>query len=85
MTKIVCSLKPFEINQKIYVLEDGIELATATANVSNIADIIMGLAAEYDITQVDFCGPQKFSIGLKEICQTHFASKYKKSITINII
>ena len=66
MKKIVGVLKPFELNQKFYVYEDGEKIEDFQCPLGEVSNNILGMAHKYNIFNIDLTGPKQFSKGIKK-------------------
>lgn len=61
MKKIIASIRPFEMNQSLYVFEDGEKIDEATVSLSDVENTVLGFADKYQIENVDIVGPKQFN------------------------
>ena len=86
MKKIVAIIKPFEIKQKVFVYEDGQEIASTEAALDELNETILSYANTYEVNSVDFAGPKKYNSGLAQELEQYELVKYNvNNIDINII
>lgn len=79
MTKIVTVLRPFIMNQNIFVYEDGNKIDVISAPLDTIENTIIDTAAKYAVKEVQLIGSKKFSKGIKERIETAEMAKYGKN------
>lgn len=82
MKKIIGLLKPFDMEQTLYVYEDGNQLETIQMTMDEIPDNILKLCNEYAIEQIDLVGSKGYSKGLIKQIQEKEIAKYNKNTLI---
>ena len=86
MKKIVAIIKPFEAKQKVFVYEDGQEIASTEVILDELNETILSYANTYEVNSVDFTGPKKYNSGLAKELEQYELVKYNvNNIDINII
>lgn len=83
MKKIVSVIKPFVMQQNIFVYEDGNKIDIISTDINNIENALMETAAKYDIKEINLAGSKKFSEGVRARVQS--VDKYTNDIEIKII
>lgn len=61
MKKIIASIKPFDMQQRLYVFEDGEKIDEATVSLSDVENTVLDFINKYQITDVDIAGPKQFN------------------------
>ena len=56
MKKIIVKVQPFTLNQTAYVYENGNKIDAVETNFDNFNDVILALAKEYNLTEVELAG-----------------------------
>lgn len=85
MIKMVAMLQPFEMNQKIYVYENGNLVEVSTSNIDNFANSVFALKDKYNVTKMDLIGPSRFAKGYKDKMKREELTRYGAStLEINI-
>ena len=79
MKKIVSVIKPFVINQNVFVYEDGNKLEIVQTTIEKIPDTIFELSHTYDVYQVDLSGAQRFTKGIIKQIQEKEMLKYNEN------
>lgn len=82
MKKIIGLLKPFDMEQILYVYEDGNQLETIQMTIDEIPDNILKLCNEYAIEQIDLVGSKEYAKGLKKHIQEKESMKYNKNTLV---
>lgn len=86
MKKIVAIIKPFEIKQKVFVYEDGQEVASTEVVLDELNETILSYAKTYEVNSVDLAGPKKYNAGLARDLEQYELTKYSvNNMDINII
>lgn len=84
--KIIGVLRPFDLQQKIYVYQDGNKIDATISTIQELNKTLFELIDEYDIKQVDLTGPEQFLRGIKQQLEEAELAKYSNNkITINLI
>ena len=86
MKKIVSVIKPFVINQNIFVYEDGNKIDVLSAPLADIQKIIVNTAIKYELNDVELLGSKKYLTGIVNKIKEVEISQYKENkLNINII
>lgn len=86
MKKIVSVIKPFVINQNIFVYEDGNKIDVLSAPLADIQKIIVNTAIKYELNDVELLGSKKYLAGIVNKIKEAEISQYKENkLNINII
>jgi hypothetical protein len=76
MKKIVTVIKPFTLNQNVYVYEDNEIVDVNQVKLSDLQDTIVTMANEYKANDVTLVGAKKFSTGIKNKIKEVEMAKY---------
>jgi hypothetical protein len=76
MKKIVTVIKPFTLNQNVYVYEDNEIIDVNQVKLSDLQDTIVTMANEYEANDVTLVGAKKFSAGIKNKIKEVEMAKY---------
>lgn len=86
MKKIVSIIKPFTINQNIFVYEDGNKIDVISAPLADIQKILVSTATQYEITDIELIGSKKYLSGIVNKVKEEEITQYNENkININII
>ena len=86
MKKIVSVIKPFVINQNVFVYEDGNKIDVISVPLDNIQDILINTATKYEITDIELIGSKKYLNGIvNKIKETEMSQYNEHKLNINII
>ncbi len=86
MKKIVSVIKPFVINQNIFVYEDGNKIDVLSAPLADIQKIIVNTAIKYELNDIELLGSKKYLAGIVNKIKEAEISQYKENkLNINII
>ena len=86
MKKIVSVIKPFTMQQNIFVYEDGNKIDALTANLDNIQEILLDTAMKYNANEIQLVGAKNYSKGIKNKIEELEISKYNENkIIIDLI
>lgn len=86
MKKIICIIKPFALKQNIFVYEDDVEVAHATASMNEMPQTVFGLVQKYEAKQLDLVGPKQLLYGVRKNIKKYDLSEYGlNDLEINII
>lgn len=64
MKKIVSIIKPFVINQNVFVYEDGNKIDVLSVSLDNIQNILINTAIKYEINDIELIGSKKYLNGI---------------------
>ena len=76
MKKLVTILQPFDLQQTVYVYEDGNKIQVAEFETAEVADEICKLAQSLEIKEINIGGAKKYSLGIGKKIQEAAAAKY---------
>lgn len=86
MKKIVSVIKPFIINQNVFVYEDGNKIDVISVPLDNIQDVLINTATKYEITDIELIGSKKYLNGIvNKIKETEMSQYNEHKLNINII
>lgn len=86
MKKIVSVIKPFVIDQNIFVYEDGNKIDAVMSSVDNLPETILQLTKQYELNNVELAGPVSYLKGLqKQIQELEMDTYETNNIEIKII
>ncbi len=86
MKKIVSVIKPFVINQNVFVYEDGNKIDVISVPLDNIQDVLINTATKYEITDIELIGSKKYLNGIvNKIKETEMSQYNEHKLNINII
>lgn len=64
MKKIVSVIKPFIINQNVFVYEDGNKIDVLSVPLDNIQNILINTAIKYEVNDIELIGSKKYLNGI---------------------
>ncbi len=79
MNKIIGIIKPFDMNQTIYIHKEGQNIQVVQTTIEKIAKTIFKLTEQNNINQVDILGPQAYTKGIVKKIQNQELTKYNKN------
>ena len=86
MKKIVSVIKPFVINQNVFVYEDGNKIDVLSVPLNDIQDILVETATKYEVTDIELVGSKKYLNGIvNKIKETEMSQYNEHKLNINII
>ena len=86
MKKIVSVIKPFVVNQNVFVYEDGNKIDVLSVPLNNIQDILVETATKYEVTDIELVGSKKYLNGIvNKVKETEISQYNKHKLNINII
>lgn len=86
MKKIVSVIRPFTIEQNIFVYEDGNKIDAISVQLNDIQNILVNTANKYEITEVELIGSKKYLNEIVKKVQEEEMTQYKENkINIKII
>ena len=86
MKKIVSVIKPFIINQNIFVYEDGNKIDVLSVPLNDIQNILVNTATQYEVTDIELIGSKKYLNGIvNKIKETEMSQYNEHKLNINII
>ena len=86
MKKIVSVIKPFVVNQNVFVYEDGNKIDVISVPLDNIQDVLINTATKYEITDIELIGSKKYLNGIvNKIKETEMSQYNEHKLNINII
>lgn len=86
MKKIVSVIKPFVINQNVFVYEDGNKIDVVSVPLNDIQNILVNTATQYEVTDIELIGSKKYLNGIiNKIKETEMSQYNEHKLNINII
>lgn len=86
MKKIVSVIKPFIINQNVFVYEDGNKIDVLSVPLNDIQNILVNTATQYEVTDIELIGSKKYLNGIvNKIKETEMSQYNEHKLNINII
>lgn len=86
MKKIVSVIKPFVINQNVFVYEDGNKIDVVSVPLNDIQNILINTAAQYEVTDIELIGSKKYLNGIvNKIKETEMSQYNEHKLNITII
>lgn len=86
MKKIVSVIKPFTINQNVFVYEDGNKIDVLSVPLEDIQTILVNTASKYSINDIELIGSKKFLGGIvNKIKETEMIQYNEQKLNIKII
>ena len=86
MKKIVSVIKPFIINQNIFVYEDGNKIDALSVPLEDIQNIIFNTAIKYETNSIELIGSKKYINGIvNKIREIEITQYNEEKLNITII
>ena len=86
MKKIVSVIKPFTINQNVFVYEDGNKIDVLSVPLDNIQNILINTAIKYEVNDIELIGSKKYLNGIINKVQEEEIKQYNANkLNIKII
>ena len=86
MKKIVSVIKPFVVNQNVFVYEDGNKIDVLSVPLNDIQDILIETATKYEVTDIELVGSKKYLNGIvNKVKETEMSQYNEHKLNINII
>ena len=86
MKKIVAVLRPFDLQQNVYVYENGNKIDAQSIEMTKLNECIVELADKYNIKDISLLGPKAYSKGIKKQIEKEQLTKYNnKELNIEYI
>ena len=86
MKKIVSVIKPFVVNQNVFVYEDGNKMDVLSVPLNDIQNILVNTATQYEVTDIELIGSKKYLNGIvNKIKETEMSQYNEHKLNINII
>jgi len=84
--KIVSVIKPFIINQNVFVYEDGNKIDVLSVPLDNIQNILINTAIKYEVNDIELIGSKKYLNGIINKVQEEEIKQYNANkLNIKII
>ena len=77
MRKIIGVLRPFDLQQTLYIYQDSNKISSFQTTIENLDEDILNYAKQYNIDQVDFSGAAHYVSGLIQKIQKKEIEKYQ--------
>ncbi len=86
MKKILSVIKPFILEQNIFVYEDGNKIDVVSCNINELPNNILQLANQYELNNIELAGPTSYLKGIKKQIQELELTTYEtNNLEIKII
>lgn len=86
MKKIISVIKPFVVNQNVFVYEDGNKIDVLSVPLNDIQNILVNTATQYEVTDIELIGSKKYLNGIvNKIKETEMSQYNEHKLNINII
>lgn len=86
MKKIVSVIKPFVINQNVFVYEDGNKIDVLSVPLNDIQNILINTAIKYEVNDIELIGSKKYLNGIINKVQEEEMKQYNANkLNIKII
>ena len=86
MKKIVSVIKPFVINQNVFVYEDGNKIDVLSVPLNDIQNILVNTATQYEITDIELIGSKKYLNGIvNKVRETEMSQYNEHKLNITIV
>lgn len=86
MKKIVSVIKPFVVNQNVFVYEDGNKIDVLSVPLNDIQNILVNTATQYEVTDIELIGSKKYLNDIvNKIKETEMSQYNEHKLNINII
>lgn len=79
MNKIVSVIRPFTMQQNVFVYDGSNSIKISIAEMDNIEEAIINLAKEYNTNEVELIGAKKFTSGIKDKIIEQEINKYNEN------
>ena len=86
MKKIVSVIKPFVVNQNVFVYEDGNKIDVVSVPLNDIQNILVNTAIQYEVTDIELIGSKKYLNGIiNKIKETEMSKYNEHKLNITIV
>lgn len=86
MKKIVSVIKPFIMNQNVFVYEDGNKVDVLSVPLNDIQDILVETATKYEVTDIELIGSKKYLNGIvNKVRETEMSQYNEHKLNITIV
>ena len=79
MKKIVSVIKPFIMNQNIFIYEDGNKIDALSVSLDDIHEILVDTAIKYEATEIELIGSIKYLNGIANKIKETEINKYNEN------
>ena len=84
MKKLIGMIEPFQVNQLLYVYEDGNKIDAIETDIDNFVKNAISLIKQYELTEMSIKGPKKYSKMLASQIQSSELLNYDNGNQIQI-
>lgn len=86
MKKIVSVIKPFVVNQNVFVYEDGNKIDVLSVPLNDIQNILVETATKYEVTDIELIGSKKYLNGIvNKVRETEMSQYNEHKLNITIV
>ena len=86
MKKIVSVIKPFVINQNIFVYGDGNKIDVLSVPLNDIENVLVNTATQYGAYEIELLGSKKYLNGIvNKIRETEISQYNENKLSIKLI
>ena len=86
MKKIVSVIKPFVVNQNVFVYEDGNKIDVLSVPLNDIQNILVNTAIQYEVTDIELIGSKKYLNRIvNKIKETEMSQYNEHKLNITIV
>ena len=86
MKKIVSVIKPFVVNQNVFVYEDGNKIDVLSVPLNEIENVLVNTATQYEAYEIELLGSKKYLNGIVNKIREIEISQYNENrLSIKII
>ncbi len=86
MKKIVSVIKPFIMNQNVFVYEDGNKVDVLSVPLNDIQNILVETATKYEVTDIELIGSKKYLNGIvNKVRETEISQYNEHKLNITIV
>ena len=79
MKKIVSVIKPFTVQQNVFVYEDGNKIEVISTPLNDIQNTMVEIADKYNINEIELIGSKKYSKGIENKIKEIEMTKYNEN------
>jgi hypothetical protein len=83
--KMICHLHPFDLNQKLFVYQDGNKIDYAEVKIDEVTDQILAFCDKYYLSKISFLGPSQYIRGIGKRIKENFLTNYDREIEIEYL
>ena len=78
MKKVLTVLHPFDMQQQVYVYDNGNKIDEAEPILDTLNDTLFAFIDKYELTRADFRGPKRYANGIVEDFKKAEMTKYSE-------